>query len=99
MVDECLGTYYQMQIEKMKDIGSLSYTKYDLVLITDRSCPDGECPECDRMRLMEQVNDYDYSFKSRMEGAPINNWVYKLEYEDADGDRHLTELVKVDLMF
>lgn len=92
MVDDCKGTYYTMEIFRDE---KLDVTHQNLHMITDMSCPDGECSECDRMRLVEQVNDYDYSFQSRMEHKAKNGCVYKLRYEDENGDRHLTELVLV----
>jgi len=94
MVDECKGTYYMLEIKKIDEDGVLEHTQSDLHLIGERSCADGECSECDRMRLMEQVNDYDYSFRSRMDKM-VNGGIYKLGYEDEDGDRHMTELVFV----
>lgn len=96
MVDECKGSYYRMELgryEPNEDGNTTGYINWHL--ITFLSCESDECTDCFRMRLVMDVNLCDYSVNCMMEEAPTHDGIYKLEYDEEDDNRHLTQLVKV----
>jgi hypothetical protein len=93
----CRGSYYMFEVETY-DLNGLQARDIDYSLVEEKSCKAGDCFECDRMRLVMELNLCDSSLRTMMEEI-VDGGVYKLEYEEYPEcqhfDNHLAHLIQV----